>query len=159
MWLIMIKLTVTIFLSKLNIHPKVLAINVTLDKRSWEIRKHPPFFIFYFLFIKKYFCVLRDPVVKCDLICFGLTAPGIFDVFRLVLDIDTLTPMSCQQNVLWSQKLFLGCLRDLVPSCWLEDRCLDTFSLPPHWWLLFPLDFFRIIQSKHTIIHSKPFFF
>ena len=27
----------------------------------------PPIFLFYY--IKRYFCVLRDPVVKCDLIC------------------------------------------------------------------------------------------
>ncbi len=81
----------------------------------------------------------------------GPTAPGICDVFRLVLDIDTLTPMSCQQNVLWARHLFLGRLRDLVPSCWLEDGCLDTFSVSPRWQLLFPVDFFRIIQSKRTI--------
>ena len=51
MWLIMIRLTATIFVSKLlHIRLKVLAINVTLDKRSWEILKHPPLFYFYFLF-------------------------------------------------------------------------------------------------------------
>ena len=65
--LIMIRLTATSFVSKHHICLKVLAIDFTLDKRSWHIREQP--LIFFYIHIKKYICVLWDPVVNSDLLC------------------------------------------------------------------------------------------
>jgi len=43
----MIRLTVTSFVLKHHIRPKVLAIDVALDKRSWHIQEQPQNFFFF----------------------------------------------------------------------------------------------------------------
>ena len=106
MLLIMIRLTATIFVSKLHIRPKVLAINVTLDKRSWGNLRAPPFlFYFFYLFLKRNtyvsFGIRRWCVTSCvwsnspwDMWCF-LSGTGHWSFDTHVLSANFLMSSTC----------------------------------------------------------------
>ncbi len=97
-----------------------------LTKGLGTFESNPQFFLFFYIY-KEIF--LRPSGSGGELWpnVFGPIAPGICDVFCQVLDIDPLTPIFCQQIVSWAWHLFLGCLRDLIPSCWLLRRASYTF--------------------------------
>ncbi len=54
MWVTMIKIIATFFVSRHHRHWKMRAINATLDKRSWAFRMlYPPHFFIFYLYISK----------------------------------------------------------------------------------------------------------
>jgi hypothetical protein len=63
----MIRLTGTSFVLKHHIRPKVLAINVALDKRSWHIQEQPPNFFF-----------THKEIFLCPLVSGGEQRPIVF---------------------------------------------------------------------------------
>ena len=121
MCLITIRLTAMSFVSKHLIHPKVLAIVVILDKRSWNVREQPP--IFSFLHIRnivrpsgsggEQWSIVSGPITRD--ILFGPTAPGIIFVSQLLVHWSFLTPKFCQQKCLVSATTIFGPLKGLSP--------------------------------------------
>ena len=72
------------FVLKHLIRPKVIAIVVILEKRSWNVQEQPPIF-FSFLTYKEIFLRPSGSGGELRPIEFGLTAPGVIFVSQLLV--------------------------------------------------------------------------